>query len=267
MGADPLAQRGLLAAVSGEVGTQVHAVQFSDTLNVWQAPRSLPLLAHRYEIPPVTTIEEIRRANLKALLAGFRPERKFAELIGRTQAQVTQWKNASPDSKTGKPRQLSSELCRVIEQRCGKPEGWMDQQHWTGAQHAPEGAVSLTDPLDRLLSHPQRDDAPTTLKWESIVQLKELPDRFRLAVPDDALAPNTPRGVVLIFSRDIEASVGAGVLVEDEATGQRYIRMYAEGPGGSWVAAARAEGYISLSSQHHRLRVLAVVEAKVDSRV
>lgn len=211
-------------------------------------------------MPPVTTIEEIRRANLKALLAGFRPERKFADLIERSQTQVTQWKNASPDSKTGKPRQLSSEICRLIEEKCGKPEGWMDQQHWGSAQHADAGSGSSTDPVDQDLSHPEPMMEPTTLQWESVVQLKEFPVRFKLAVPDDALAPDTPRGVVLHFSTEADPVIGHGVLVQD-AAGGRHVRRYAQGLGGAWRAEARNTAYMTLHSSDG-VKLLAVVTGR-----
>lgn len=112
------------------------------------------------------------------------------------------------------------------------------------------------------MSHPQHDDEPTTCSWEFIVSavIEDLPKRFRLAVPDDALAPATPRGTVLIFSTATAPEFGKGVLVQDSA-GQRHVRRYAQGPGGRWLAEARNTAYITLDSASG-LQVLAVVVAR-----
>jgi hypothetical protein len=77
----------------------------------------------------MATIDEIRRANLGLLAVEYGGVGKLATQIGKSSAQVSQWINASPDSRTGKPRGLRSESCREIEIRCEKPEGWMDSPH------------------------------------------------------------------------------------------------------------------------------------------
>lgn len=74
------------------------------------------------------TIDEIRRENLARLVEEAHGPTAFAVQIERSQSQVSQWLNASPDSKSGKPRTISSASCRYIEQKTGKPDGWMDQQ-------------------------------------------------------------------------------------------------------------------------------------------
>jgi hypothetical protein len=74
------------------------------------------------------TIDEIRRDKLKMLAAEHGGIGVFATKIGKSSAQLSQWINASPDSKTGKPRGMRAESCRHIEQLSGLKKGWMDQE-------------------------------------------------------------------------------------------------------------------------------------------
>jgi hypothetical protein len=77
------------------------------------------------------TIEETRLKRLAILMKEFqnecRTDTAFAEKIGKSESQLSQWLNRSHDSKTGKPRNISSQIAREIELKCGKPRGWMDQ--------------------------------------------------------------------------------------------------------------------------------------------
>lgn len=84
------------------------------------------------------TIDSIRRQNLKALSAESGGIGRLAERIGKDPSQVSQWINASPDSRTGRPRGIRSSTCRDIEQILGKPAGWMDTDH--NAKKNPPGA-------------------------------------------------------------------------------------------------------------------------------
>ena len=73
------------------------------------------------------TIEETYRERLKMLINEFRGQAKLSEVINKSPAQISQWLNGSPDSKTGKPRSLKSETAREIEEATGKPRAWFDQ--------------------------------------------------------------------------------------------------------------------------------------------
>jgi len=75
------------------------------------------------------TIDEIRRKNLALLAEECLGIGRFAERIGKDPSQVSQWLNASPDSRTGKPRGMRSSTCREIEAKLGKPENWLDRDH------------------------------------------------------------------------------------------------------------------------------------------
>lgn len=75
------------------------------------------------------TIDLIRRENLKTLIDREGSVRAFAEKFGKSDAQISQWKNASPDSKTGIPRTINHKSARDIEEIFQLPRGWMDQDH------------------------------------------------------------------------------------------------------------------------------------------
>lgn len=106
---------------------------------------------------------------------------------------------------------------------------------------------------------------PPTVDWETIA-MGSIPERFILAMPDDALAPQTPRGTQLIFVAGSEPPrYGVGVLVED-ASGKRFVRRWVQGPTGGWIAEARNTAYRSLASSEGA-RVIAWVQARFDGDV
>jgi hypothetical protein len=75
----------------------------------------------------VKLIEEIRRYRLQLLIDEYGSIAALAQKLDRQPAQVSQWKNASIDPKTNKPRHMKSDTARRIEACTGKPDGWMDQ--------------------------------------------------------------------------------------------------------------------------------------------
>jgi hypothetical protein len=77
----------------------------------------------------MTTIDEIRTANLKHLVDGWGGTTKFAERIGKSASQVSQWLNRSLNSVTQRPRVISTTSCREIELVLGLRKGWMDQSN------------------------------------------------------------------------------------------------------------------------------------------
>lgn len=85
----------------------------------------------------VQTIEAINRGRLAVLIQEAGSQAKLAEKTGKSAAQISQWLNASKDSKSGKPRSMDRDTRRFLESRCGKPEGWMDQPLPAGENEAP----------------------------------------------------------------------------------------------------------------------------------
>lgn len=74
-------------------------------------------------------VEEVRRANLLALVRDHGGQRQLADAAKSSPAQISQWINRSPDAKTGKPRVMGSRAARAMELALSKPKGWMDQPH------------------------------------------------------------------------------------------------------------------------------------------
>ena len=73
------------------------------------------------------TVEVTRREKLAILIGEAGSQSALSEKIDKAPAQISQWLNASTNSKTGKPRVMSNAVAREIELKIGKPQGWMDQ--------------------------------------------------------------------------------------------------------------------------------------------
>lgn len=104
---------------------------------------------------------------------------------------------------------------------------------------------------------------PPQLPWEDVLIAKQLPATFRLAVPDDALAPDTPRGTVFIFDTGARPRPGYAVLVQDKAGG-RHVRRFVQSIGSEWRAEARNSAYASLEHARDGLTLLAVATHRED---
>lgn len=95
--------------------------------------------------PLMKTVEDVRREKLAVLIAEAGSQVALSEKIDKVPAQISQWLNASINSKTGKPRSMSHAIAREIEKSTGKPRGWMDQPIDTNTQTGPDlhGKVPL----------------------------------------------------------------------------------------------------------------------------
>jgi hypothetical protein len=88
------------------------------------------------------TIEEIRRDWIEALIAKFGSIAALNEAVGRTRTDATfsQLRNQSPDSKTGRPRIMGSDLARDTEAALGIEPGTFD--------HPPPGSGQPAEVTD-----------------------------------------------------------------------------------------------------------------------
>jgi hypothetical protein len=75
------------------------------------------------------TITAIRHSNLLLLIKEFGTIQALADKIGKSHSQLSQLRNQVVHSTTGKQRVVGDKLAREIEQKLGRPEGWMDQLH------------------------------------------------------------------------------------------------------------------------------------------
>jgi hypothetical protein len=96
------------------------------------------------------TNDEIRRENLAALIEKYGTSSALSKETGISENQISQWKNASKDSRTRKPRGMSDEACRQIEETCSLERGWMDNPH--GNEAAPNPKQVSTDEIAELIS-------------------------------------------------------------------------------------------------------------------
>jgi phage repressor protein C with HTH and peptisase S24 domain len=75
------------------------------------------------------TNDEIRRRNLLIAIDRCQTAAKLAEAVGTSAAYLSQIKNQTPESKTGKPKTMGDDLARRIEDALGEAQGWMDTDH------------------------------------------------------------------------------------------------------------------------------------------
>jgi len=74
-------------------------------------------------------IDDIRRDNIALLVQEYGSLVALANRLERDSSQVSQWLNGSKNSGTGKKRGMRSDSARYIEEKCGKPTGWLDVAH------------------------------------------------------------------------------------------------------------------------------------------
>lgn len=149
----------------------------------------------------MSTIEEIRRSKLRELVTtyGGGKQSALASAIGASPSQVSQWLNASPDSKTGKPRAMDSTTARRIEQQLGLTEGWMDSAS-IAAEHQDQSAIYSIDYHEKAYTNTL--SAPV-IQWADIdrelyMQNSELTKKPQLPLPDS----NAPLCKWVIAPRD-----------------------------------------------------------------
>jgi hypothetical protein len=70
-------------------------------------------------------IELVRRDNLRQLCNELGGQARLSEKIDKSPSQISQWLTASKMA-SGKPRSISSDSAREIEQRLGLDKYWLD---------------------------------------------------------------------------------------------------------------------------------------------
>lgn len=123
---------------------------FSDTLNIVNSAMPVPKVSVLLKTGGMQKIEEIYRARLRMLVEEAGTQRALADRIQKSPAQISQWLNASADSKTGKPRSMDRRTAREIERLFPKPDGWMDQAFGAIETDAPRGDSSYLPGFEEL---------------------------------------------------------------------------------------------------------------------
>lgn len=203
------------------------------------------------------TIESIRRTNLAAVVAEAGGVKRAADRLGISPSQLSQWLHGAPDSKTGKPRGMGAGSCRKVESAFGRPEGWMDRQHAVAGEPPAPWHVAQD------LSHEDAQTAIPLVPWELLME--PVADQiFRTRLPDDALAPDFPRGTEIVWSTTRRLAPGRLVLLRDRH-GHAHARLCQQGDApGQWTGAPLQRGYLSFDSAADRVEVLAVYKGVLE---
>jgi len=75
------------------------------------------------------SMEDIRRDNLKLLIDEAGSQAKLAVLSGLPPSYISQVHRGVLHSTGGKPRTMGNDIARRLENKMGKPAGWMDTDH------------------------------------------------------------------------------------------------------------------------------------------
>lgn len=147
------------------------------------------------------TIDEVRRRNLELAIKRMGSAAKLADASGTSAAYLSQIKNKTPDSKTGKPKAMGDDMARRIEAAIGERTGWLD---------TPQGDAS--QPISSAA-----DYLRAALKDNRVAEREQPYIRSVTAYdPEDGV----PDDVVLVPESRIEFAGGDGKiayeLVEDE---------------------------------------------------
>lgn len=93
-------------------------------------------VSQRLSNSDMKSVDEIRRENLCILRDYYGGVRALADYLGKSESQVSQWLNASAHSETGKPRGMRPSSAREIEEKTGKPKGWLDHSSEPAAKES-----------------------------------------------------------------------------------------------------------------------------------
>jgi phage repressor protein C with HTH and peptisase S24 domain len=104
------------------------------------------------------TNDEIRRDNLLIAIKRFRTATALAEAAETSAAYLSQIKNQTPDSKTGKPKAMGDDLARAIEKAMGVPEGWIDVEHTSDENNTRNKVRDMHLFTDSLNQQSQKND-------------------------------------------------------------------------------------------------------------
>lgn len=220
-----------------EIFTQVHKSDISAPLAITQALRYSRILAGRYTVAGMKPIPDIRRSNLRLLVSRFGSVKALADKLDKAPSQISQWLNASPDSRTGKPRSISNRSAREIERKLSIDPAWMDHPRIEGGVrecpdveyntgiHARVPLISRTTAghWDEIAGSFTEADAEDWIETTARVG----PHAFALRIRGESMEPTIPDGATVIVDPDAEPHHRSVVVVrqnhDSEATCKRLI--------------------------------------------
>jgi len=217
-----------------------HAHKSSDALHIGQASRAFSLCSELLSNSRMKTAEENRQENLILIAKELGSMAEVSRKTGIAESQLGQWAKAHKDSKTGKPRKMTSESARAIEQALGKERAWMDQDHSQALDNnlsedvRPPGKVPLISWVQAgdykaVIDNLSPGDAEEWIGTEAPVRKHT----YALRVVGDSMEPEFPEGSIIIVEPTLLADPGNYVIVrngEHEATFKQLIR-----DGADWL--------------------------------
>lgn len=154
----------------------------------------------------------------------------------------------------GKPRGVGRQLASKLNAAF---PGWMS------VHPASAGEQPASYRLAHDVSHLQLSDDLPLLEWESIMNNKT-PELFRVALPDDSMAPDLPRGSEVVWTTRRRLMPGRVVLVVDRHS-QLHVRRCHQGRApGHWLAVASNPAYRTLDSEADGLTPVAIYKGLLE---
>lgn len=214
---------------------QFHWPKSSDALHRSQAERAFTMCSVLLSNGRMKTAEENRQENLLRLAKEFGTMAEVSRRTGISESQLGQWAKAHKDSKTGRPRRMTSESARLIENAVGKERAWMDYDHSQSLDNNVERPLSRPAGKVPLISWVQAGDyeqvidnfeARSAEQWvDAHVPIRQ--HTYALRVTGDSMEPVFPAGTIIIVEPTIEPESGNYVIVrngENEATFKQLVR-------------------------------------------
>lgn len=90
-------------------------------------------------------IDELRRQNLQAESARLGGDAQLARILGKDKNQLYQWLRAEGVQR----RNMRKTMARAIEEKIGRPAGWLDQRHASVSEPRPAYELSPEYPVVR----------------------------------------------------------------------------------------------------------------------
>ncbi len=144
----------------------------------------------------MSTIAEIRLANLELLIQEFGTQDEVAALASTSPVYLSQVRNRAMDSKTGRAREMGGIVARKLEAGCKKDKGWMDVAHVLTAQPEAKTPTAATTRITPTVNQtPKIYAVETQERWPFV--LFTYSDWMRLPTKDREAFENEIAGALL----------------------------------------------------------------------
>lgn len=195
-------------------------------------------VSHLLKTTDMQPIDVTRREKLGLLIKEAGSQSALSDVIGKAPAQISQWLNASLNSKTGKPRVMSNAIAREIEEKTGKPEGWMDAPAASRELSTSGGSNAVFATLDGVRRVPVISYVQAGMWTEIVNNLqpneasdwiitsdKVSPQTFVLILRGNSMEPDFKDGEMVVIDPSVKPRPGSFVVAKngrEEATFKKY---------------------------------------------